>query len=82
MEDTRIKLVVIDNHTLGFIFPGSRVASILHASVLRGATNYGLLAAPICHKGKEVRLATEKDFDDFRVVFGQFANEQEYEYQK
>ena len=82
---SKIKLVVIEEHTLGFIFPESIYASVLHASVLRGSPISGsFLSAnePILLGSKKVRLASEKDFDDYRVSFKGFDNELEYEYQK
>lgn len=78
----KIKLVVVGEHTLGFIFPNSNSMSILHESVLKGAA-WRTFAdpLPLPRYGETMRLATEKDFDDFRVVFGSFANRNEYEYE-
>lgn len=84
----KIKLVVLNEHTLGFIFPqsyyekplGLTHVNILHASVLKGAIQ--TLNPVLLGSTDNVRLASEKDFDSFRVYFGSFANEQEYEYAK
>lgn len=83
----RIKLVVLNEHTLGFIFPRSCYEgewkdlvyiNILHASVLKGAVNTTgpILVSPL----DKVRLASEKDFDNFNVSFKGYDNEQEYEF--
>ncbi|MSW53420.1 MAG: hypothetical protein F2817_21340 [Actinobacteria bacterium] len=87
MKQDRIKLVVVDEHTLGFIFPqsyydkpsGLVYVNILHASVLKGAVN---TADPILiGSTNKVRLASEKDFDDFRVVMNGYKNNpNEYEF--
>ena len=78
----RIKLVVIDNHTLACIFPDSKSADILHASVLRGAVCASQAIEPTYYEGRDVKLASEKDFDDFRVSFKGFEDEKVYEFQK
>lgn len=88
MEQTqdRIKLVVVNEHTLGYIFPpsaykehsGLTFVNILHASVLKGAVQ---TSNPILIGSTHtVRLASEKDFDDFRVVFRGYENKNEYEF--
>ena len=79
----KIKLVVVDNHTLGFIHPElPNYVQILHASILRGATTTeSLLISSGGFKFHNIRLASEQDFDAFRVYFGQFGNKKEYEYQ-
>lgn len=84
MSHQRIKLVVVENHTLGFINPGSKYANVLHASVLRGSPHTTLLSSlePILLGSKNVRLASAKDFDEFRVSMVGFDNEQEYEFKK
>ena len=90
MEQTkdRIKLVVLNEHTLGFIFPpshyenysGLTFVNILHASILKGAVQ---TVNPILIGSTDiVRLASEKDFDDFRCMFDGFNNENEYEFLK
>ena len=84
MVTERIKLVVIDEHTLGYLIPNSNYAGVLHASVLRGSPVSGSpLSAmnPIPVAFKKVRLASEKDFNDFRVSFeGYKKNKNEYEF--
>ena len=87
MVKERIRLVVVDEHTLGYIFPqsyydkplGLVYANILHASILKGAVN---TERPILiGSTNKVRLANEKDFNDFRVCFNGYKNNpQEYEF--
>lgn len=75
----RIKLVVLDEHTLGYIqLAQPKYVSILHASILKGSPfpKYGII--PI--DGHSVRLASEKDFDDYRVSFEGYKRDPHYEY--
>lgn len=81
MEQERIKIVVVDEHTLGLMRPNSRNIEILHSSILKGSP-YGRLPESIDMAGKTIRLASEKDFNDFRVYFGAFGNDEIYEYDK
>ena len=81
MEKT--KLVVINEHTLGYIMPETpNYAGILHTSVLRGSY-YNGMGGPIYIKNENVRLDTKKDFDDYRVVFSGYEKHPElYEFQE
>ena len=80
-KDSRTTLVVFNEHTLGFITPNlPNNCQILHASILRGATKTD--GSVLISWNDKIRLATEKDFDAFRVHFGGFENENEYIYQK
>lgn len=78
----KIKLVVVDEHTLGYIDPERpHQAGVLHESILRGAPfRVPASVEPILIEGKNVRLASKKDFEDFNVHFGGFENTEEYEY--
>lgn len=79
----RKKLVVINNCMLGCIHPETpNSAEILAASVIRGAVCASQAIEPKAVHPSEYRLATEKDFDEFRVSFKGFENEQEYEFAK
>ena len=79
---SKTKLVVFDNHTLGYITPEQpEIIQILHTSILKGSrftdrstiyVNMGIY-----------RLATEQDFEDFRCVFSDgYKNSGDYVYQK
>lgn len=80
----RTKLVVFKEHTLGYILPERPdYVQILEASILRGATFRMFADSDVINKPSDVRLATEKDFDEFRCVFSEvYRNENEYEYAK
>jgi hypothetical protein len=81
MEAVKIKLVVIENHTLGYLIPNSDYAGILHASILKGSP-YSNFGGSIYIKHKNIKLASKNDFDNFRVSFKGFDNENEYEFSK
>lgn len=84
MQDNRIKLVVFNNHTLGYIFPSMpNSISILHESLLRGAphTTNAFPDSKHINATDSVKLASEKDFNDFNVHFGSFGNKEEYIFQ-
>jgi len=76
---SKIKLVVFNEHTLGYILPKTpNTLCVLHASILRGAINSG---SSHINSNDKVRLANEKDFEDYRIMFNGYKNNlQEYEY--
>lgn len=76
----RIKLIVIDEHTLGYQIADRSTAGILASSVILGSPMPSALDTTITLAGKKVRLASEKDFEKFRVSFKGYENKQEYEY--
>lgn len=75
----KIKLVVVENHTLGYILPEiPSGVCILHTSILKGSPYSD--SSHILVENHNVILATEKDFENFRCVFGSFGNGDTYEY--
>lgn len=80
----RVKLVVFNNHTLGYIQPElPNYVNVLRASILRGAPcNDFHPDSKVIGSKDEIRLASEKDFDSFNVSFNGYKNLPEvYEYQ-
>lgn len=79
----RIKLVVVNENTLGYIRPEQKDRYyILHASILKGAA-FSLHPCDLLKpKTDKIRLATPKDFKEFRVSMKGFDNEKFYEYEK
>lgn len=72
-ENTTLAPVIFKEHTLGYLFRSgnSLCLGILHASVLRGSPWNSLLTGNVTiarHEMEHLRIATQKDFDDFRVV--------------
>lgn len=77
-----IKLVVYKNHTLGYIQPElPKIVQILHTSPLKGSpTTSNLTSSFPIHNDEDYRLASEKDFEDFKVMFNGYKNNKEYLY--
>ena len=85
MDNTnKIKLVVYNGHTLGYILPElPNSVQILHSSPLKGAVGTTNLQNNFhINKLEEVRLASEKDFADFRVCFDGYKNSSDYIYKQ
>lgn len=85
VSDGKIKLVVVDNHTLATLRPNATEVYPIAASVIRGSTRTSPLSSmeplPI-GSNTNIRLASAKDFDDFRVSFDGYNNEDVYEFDK
>lgn len=76
----RIKLVVVNEHILGYIEPNKDgVLYILHASILKGA-GFSSNNIVMLSKMDKVRLASERDFENFRICFIGYNNPEIYEY--
>lgn len=74
----KIKLVVINENTLGYILPERPTwAGVLRASVIKGSVDRDCDITPIT--GKAVRLASERDFDEYRICFDGYNNDR-YEF--
>lgn len=81
MSSARIKLVVFNEHTLGYILPElPNYVQILHASVLKGAVWSMSKYSDCISKNDKVRLASEEDFDNFRCCFSDSYRNGEYEF--
>jgi hypothetical protein len=77
----KTKIVVLNEHTLGYIIPQlPNYVQILHSSILRGSP-YGLYPDSILiGSGDTIRLASSVDFDEYRVSEIGFMNPTKYEY--
>lgn len=79
----KIRLVVVDEHTLGYIQPETpRTYGVLHASILKGAAFELYPSSKMISPLNKIRLATEKDFKEFRVSFDGYKDDNNYEYSK
>lgn len=79
----KIKLVVYNEYALGYIAPETPdVVYTLSDSVIKGAPFRVLCKPYSIDKNDKIRLASQKDFEDFRVLFKGYDNSQIYEYDK
>lgn len=75
----RTKLVVFNEHTLGFITPEQpEIVQQLHTSILKGS-RYSANSTIYVNDGT-VRLASEKDFNDYRCVFSSYYTPDKFEF--
>ncbi|MDR1091168.1 MAG: hypothetical protein LBL79_08850, partial [Prevotella sp.] len=73
--------VVLNEHTLGYILPElPDSVQVLHLSILKGAPFELYPDSKMISSNDKVRLASEQDFDDFRVSFDGFRDNDKYEY--
>ncbi len=80
----KIRLVVFNEHTLGYILPElpDRV-QVFHSSILKGAPFELYPDSKVISSLDKVRLASEQDFDNFRVSFSDgYRDSNKYEYAK
>lgn len=77
----KIKLVVCNEYCLGYILPECpNMVCTLSDSVLKGAPFRVMNESYQITKSDKIRLASEKDFEDFRVSFEGYDNRELYEY--
>lgn len=77
---TKIKLVMMNEHTLGYIFPEQPESlHVLHSSVLRGSTLPNDGQSVTIGGNDNIRLASEKDFHDLGVMMNGYRSD-DYEY--
>lgn len=79
----RTKLVVVNENMLGYIIPElPNYVGILRSSILRGATYPENTGPYLLGSSDKTRLASEKDFDVYRVSMNGYRNLPEvYEFQ-
>lgn len=76
----RTKLIVLNEHTLGYILPElPNTCQILHSSSFRGSTHVRNSSVPIA-KTDKVRLASKHDFDAYKILFKGYENDPNYIY--
>lgn len=79
-KEERIKLVVVNENTIGYINPKNpNCLCILHASILKGSIWNDNLNSVILSKKDKIRLASKKDFDEYNISMEGY-NEKEYEF--
>ena len=81
----KIKLVVVNEHTLGYIQPElPNYVGVLHASILKGSPILGSplssMESILINNSHVVRLASKKDFDDFNHASNGYFNPELYEF--
>jgi len=82
-QDRRTKLIVADEHTLGYIHPDAPASvSVLKTSVLKGGvfTTNQVYNVHISQY-KNIRLASRVDFDNFNIHFEGYNMPSVYEFQ-
>ena len=85
MSTQKIKLVVVGDHTLGYIHPETpNKINVLWGFILKGGRSWGSeIVLPILNKNDTIRLASEEDFNYFNVCFNGYKNNpNEYEFSK
>lgn len=76
---TKTTLVVVNEHTFGYIQPHSNSIGVLHTSILRGSP-LSYWTPSIDPKGYNVRMATREDFDTYRMEPTQYERDSECEF--
>lgn len=75
----RIRMVVVDGHTLAYCDEGAKFGNILADSVLKGSpyvTNHS--GDLIFFEGRKVRTATVEDFNEFRIFVDGYIKDPKY----
>jgi len=82
-KPTKIKLVVLNENTLGYIQPElPNICCVLRASILRGAVFEVLPSSKLISRFDTIRLASKADFEEYRVSFVGYEGSGEYEYDR
>lgn len=81
MDNTKIKIVIVDEHTIGFIYPEiPNFVAPLHTSILRGSPYSD--SSRIYVPTSKIRLANVKDFDDYRVCVDGYLKDNNYSFNR
>ena len=79
----KTKLVVLNEHTLGYIIPSlPKYVQVLHSSILKGSPYGNWPGSILIGSGDKIRLASSVDFNEYRVSETGFMNPKEYDYCK
>jgi hypothetical protein len=76
----RIKLVVMDEHTLGYVHPKMQNYICIFRSLQSKGAPFRSCDIATIPLSKNWRLASSKDFEEYRCVFGSFGNKEIYEF--
>lgn len=80
-QNDKIKLVVVNENVLGYVFPEKpNIFNFLRCSIIKGCSLDEMNGYHTFSKTDKVRLASSKDFDEFRVSFSGFDKPEIYEY--
>lgn len=80
IKEDKTKLVVLNEHTLGYIVPNlPQYIHPLSISIRKGAPFETYPSSKWISKNDKIRLASAKDFEDFRCSFEGYS-EKEYEF--
>lgn len=81
IEKYVVKLVVMNENTLGYIQPETPdTINILKESILKGGYSSTTPHSLPIKQSDIIRLASEKDFNEFNVSFEGYKNDPDYQY--
>ena len=81
-ELDKIQIVVLNEHTLGYRNAGDNFICILKSLTLKGANFNESDGRKYLNAGDTVRLATPKDFEEFRISMDGYKQDPRYEFDR
>lgn len=67
-EEGQVQYVVLNEHTLGYLYTRDQTMGVLHGSVLKGGHDWKNGDVSIVLGSDHLRKATVEDFNEYRVV--------------